>query len=91
MRLSADILDALKSRNALPTDAIEDVIWGNVPQVCEQGACLARSAVLSVGFRRAGARPRDHPLLRQRAQAVKLAANQVRAGAGTAMSRAGSR
>ena len=33
--------------HGLPPDAVEDVIWGNVTQVGEQGGCLARSAVLA--------------------------------------------
>ena len=34
----------------LDTADIEDVIWGNVTQVAEQGGCLARSAVLMSDF-----------------------------------------
>ena len=44
--LSAKILNAVKERNGLTGHAVEDVIWGNVTQVGEQGGCLARSAVL---------------------------------------------
>ncbi|MEY4872135.1 MAG: hypothetical protein RLZZ563_1465, partial [Pseudomonadota bacterium] len=44
--LSAKILNAVKDRNGLTGHAVEDVIWGNVTQVGEQGGCLARSAVL---------------------------------------------
>ena len=43
--LSAGILNAVKARNGLEGHAVEDVIWGNVTQVGEQGGCLARSAV----------------------------------------------
>ena len=46
LNLSTTTLNALKSRNGLNGHAVEDVIWGNVTQVGEQGACLARSAVL---------------------------------------------
>jgi len=46
-RLSAVALNALKERNNLDGHAVEDVIWGNVTQVGEQGACLARTAVLA--------------------------------------------
>jgi acetyl-CoA C-acetyltransferase len=44
--LSAKVLNAVKARNGLEGHAVEDVIWGNVTQVGEQGGCLARSAVL---------------------------------------------
>ena len=46
-RLSAGVLNALKERNGLEGHAVEDVIWGNVTQVGEQGGCLARTAVLA--------------------------------------------
>ncbi|MBC6406807.1 MAG: acetyl-CoA C-acetyltransferase [Rhodobacteraceae bacterium] len=46
VRLSALVLNALKARNTLSGHAVEDVIWGNVSQIGEQGACLARTAVL---------------------------------------------
>ena len=47
LRLSADMLNALRARTGGAADAAEDVIWGNVTQVKEQGGCLARSAVLA--------------------------------------------
>ena len=46
-RLSAGVLNELKARNNLEGHAVEDVIWGNVTQVGEQGGCLARPAVLA--------------------------------------------
>ena len=46
LRLSALTLNAVKERNNLDGHAVEDVIWGNVTQVGEQGGCLARAAVL---------------------------------------------
>ncbi len=48
--LSAQMLDALAGRNGLKGPVVEDVIWGNVTQVGEQGGCLARSAVLASGL-----------------------------------------
>jgi len=50
VRLSAETLNTLKSRNNLDTKQVEDVVWGNVTQVAEQGGCLARSAVLYSEF-----------------------------------------
>ena len=46
LKISSEILNAIKDRNNLDTALLEDVIWGNVTQVGEQGGCLARSAVL---------------------------------------------
>ena len=48
--LSAKILKELRERNSLNTEEIEDVIWGNVTQVGEQGGCLARSAVIAANY-----------------------------------------
>ena len=82
LRLSALTLDALRDRNGLPENAVEDVIWGNATQVAEQGGCLARSAVLASGI---GERVPGLSINRFCAsglEAVNLAANQVRAGAG---------
>jgi acetyl-CoA C-acetyltransferase len=84
LRLSAVVLDALRERSGLPENAVEDVIWGNVTQVAEQGGCLARSAVLASGL---GERIPGLSINRFCAsglEAVNLAANQVKAGAGEA-------
>ncbi len=84
VRLSATILNALKSRNDLATDAIEDVIWGNVTQVGEQGGCLARSAVLLSDFDQSVPGLSINRFCASGLEAVNLAANQVGAGAGSA-------
>jgi acetyl-CoA C-acetyltransferase len=82
LRLSADTLNALMERSGLPANAVEDVIWGNVTQVGEQGGCLARSAVLAsnVGEKVPGLSV--NRFCASGLEAVNLAANQVRAGAG---------
>ena len=82
LRLSAQVLDTLKDRAGLPENAVEDVIWGNVTQVGEQGGCLARSAVLasSLGERVPGLS--INRFCASGLEAVNLAANQIRAGAG---------
>ncbi|MGY6548331.1 MAG: acetyl-CoA C-acetyltransferase [Roseinatronobacter sp.] len=84
VRLSAHVLDALKSRNDLDTRAIEDVIWGNVTQVGEQGGCLARTAVMASGFDEQVPGLAINRFCASGMEAVNLAANQVRAGAGMA-------
>ncbi len=82
VRLSAVTLNALKARSGLPADAVEDVIWGNATQVMEQGGCLARSAVLlsDLGERVPGLS--INRFCASGLEAVNLAANQVKAGAG---------
>ena len=84
VRLSAVVLNALMDRNHLDTEAIEDVIWGNVTQVGEQGGCLARSAVLASQFHQRVPGLSINRFCASGMEAVNLAANQVRGGAGMA-------
>ncbi len=82
VRLSALVLDALKARSGLEGAAVEDVIWGNVTQVKEQGGCLARTAVLASGLDEAIPGLSVNRFCASGLEAVNLAANQVRGGAG---------
>jgi len=84
LRLSAHVLNALKARNELTGHAVEDVIWGNVTQVGEQGGCLARSAVLASDLDESIPGLAINRFCASGMEAVNLAANQVRAGAGQA-------
>ncbi len=82
--LSAKILDAIRTRNGLEGHAVEDVIWGNVTQVGEQGGCLARSAVLASGLDQSIPGLAINRFCASGMEAVNLAANQVKGGAGQA-------
>ena len=82
--LSARILNAIKARNHLDGQAVEDVIWGNVTQVGEQGGCLARSAVLLSDLDERVPGLSINRFCASGLEAVNLAANQVRGGAGAA-------
>ena len=82
--LSATALNAIKQRSDLDTTAIEDVIWGNVTQVAEQGACLARTAVLMSDFAESVPGVSINRFCASGLEAVNMAANQVRGGAGMA-------
>ncbi len=82
--LSAKVLNALKDRNGLAGPVIEDVIWGNVTQVGEQGGCLARSAVLASDLHEGIPGLAINRFCASGMEAVNLAANQVKAGAGHA-------
>jgi acetyl-CoA C-acetyltransferase len=84
LRLSALTLDAIRERNGLDTTQVEDVIWGNVTQIGEQGGCLARSVVLASGFDERVPGLSINRFCASGMEAVNLAANQVRAGAGQA-------
>jgi acetyl-CoA C-acetyltransferase len=82
--LSARMLNALKDRNNLTGHAVEDVIWGNVTQVGEQGGCLARSAVLLSDLDERIPGLAINRFCASGMEAVNLAANQVKGGAGQA-------
>jgi len=84
VRLSALVLNALQDRNGLEGHAVEDVIWGNVTQVKEQGGCLARTAVLASELDEAIPGLAINRFCASGMEAVNLAANQVRGGAGEA-------
>ncbi len=84
LRLSAQVLNALKERNNLDGHAVEDVIWGNVTQVGEQGGCLARSAVLASDLDESIPGLSINRFCASGMEAVNLAANQVKGGAGEA-------
>ena len=83
-RLSAGVLNELKARNNLDGHAVEDVIWGNVTQVGEQGGCLARTAVLASDLDQSIPGLAINRFCASGMEAVNLAANQVKGGAGQA-------
>ena len=82
--LSAKILNALQDRNGLSGHAVEDVIWGNVTQVGEQGGCLARSAVLASELDQSIPGLAINRFCASGMEAVNIAANQIKGGAGAA-------
>jgi acetyl-CoA C-acetyltransferase len=82
LRLSADTLNAIKARNGTAADDVEDVIWGNVTQVGEQGGLLARSAVLLSDLDQKVPGLAINRFCASGLEAVNLAANQVRGTGG---------
>ena len=84
VRLSAHVLNTLKARNGLDGHAVEDVIWGNVTQLGEQGGCLARTAVLASDLDERIPGLAINRFCASGLEAVNLAANQVKGGAGDA-------
>ncbi|MEM0978488.1 MAG: acetyl-CoA C-acetyltransferase [Pseudomonadota bacterium] len=84
VKLAADVLDEIVTRNNIEdTSQIEDVILGNVTQIGEQGACLARSAVLySDKLDESVPGVSVNRFCASGLEAVNMAANQVRGDAG---------
>ena len=81
--LSARMLDSVAERNGLEADSVDDVIWGNVTQVAEQGGCLARAAVLMSGIGERVPGVSINRFCASGLEAVNMAASQIKAG-GTA-------
>ncbi|MCT4372764.1 acetyl-CoA C-acetyltransferase [Yangia mangrovi] len=84
LRLSALVLDGLRSRNGLDGPVLEDVIWGNATQVGEQGGCLARSAVLASGLAETIPGLSINRFCASGLEAVMLGAAQLQGGLGQA-------
>lgn len=82
LRLAAEMLNAIRDRNDFPTDQVEDVILGCVTPVAEQGGDIARAAVLYAGWDEATPGLQINRFCASGLEAVNLAANQVRGGAG---------
>ena len=82
LRLSAEVLNALRDRTGLDTAQVEDVIWGCVTPVAEQGGDIARSAVLYAGWDERTPGLQINRFCASGLEAVNLAANQIRGGAG---------
>ncbi len=82
LALSASVLNALRERTGLDTAQVEDVIWGCVTPVGEQGGEIARSAVLYAGWDERAPGLHINRFCASGLEAVNLAANQIRGGAG---------
>ena len=48
--LAAQVLASVRERNGLPDDAVEDIAFGCVSPVGEQGAVITRTAALQAGY-----------------------------------------
>ena len=82
--LSAQMIDAILRRSKIPNDCIEDVIWGNVTQIGEQGGCLARASVLLSKLEDSVPGLSINRFCASGLEAVNLAAMQVREGSHSA-------
>ena len=78
--LSVTALKALKARNRLPEDAVDDVVLGIVEPVGEQGGDLARVAALRAGLGEKVAGVQINRFCASGLEAVTNAAGRVMAG-----------
>ena len=80
LSLATQVLEALRDRNDLDTSKVDDVILGCVSPVGEQGADIARTAVLSAGWAQTVAGVQINRFCASGLEAVNMAAAKVKAG-----------
>ncbi|HUP92373.1 MAG TPA: acetyl-CoA C-acetyltransferase [Solimonas sp.] len=80
VHLLANLLWALRERNALDTSRVDDVVLGCVTPVGEQGADIARTAVLYAGWDQSVAGVTQSRFCASGLEAVNLAAMKVLSG-----------
>jgi acetyl-CoA C-acetyltransferase len=80
LSLATQVLEALRDRNNLDTSKVDDVILGCVSPVGEQGADIARTAVLSAGWAQTVAGVPINRFCASGLEAVNMAAAKVKSG-----------
>ena len=80
LSLAAQQLQAIRDRNGLDTALVDDVILGCVSPVGEQGACIARAAVLAADYDKSTAGVQINRFCASGLEAVNMAAAKVVAG-----------
>jgi acetyl-CoA C-acetyltransferase len=80
LELATQQLDALRARNNLDTAKLDDVILGCVDPVGEQGADIARAAVLKAGYADSVPGVQINRFCASGLEACNMAAGQVMAG-----------
>jgi acetyl-CoA C-acetyltransferase len=78
--LAVTALEALRERNVLDTAAVDDVVLGCVEPVAEQGADIARVAVLEAGYAETTAGVQINRFCASGLEACNMAAAQVMSG-----------
>jgi acetyl-CoA C-acetyltransferase len=78
--LLATVLKAIKNRNDLDTSYIDDVIMGCVSPIGEQGADIARTAVLAAGYDQSVAGVQVNRFCSSGLEAINMAAAYVMSG-----------
>ncbi len=81
VELARQALDAVAERNNLPENSVDDVVLGCVSPVAEQGAVIARSAVLRSGLGQETSGVQVNRFCASGLEAVNAAAGQIAAGA----------
>ena len=80
LELSATPLRALRARHQFDTALVDDVILGCVTPIGEQGACIARTAVLAAGYDQSVSGVQVNRFCASGLEAVNMAAALVMSG-----------
>jgi acetyl-CoA C-acetyltransferase len=80
LSLATQVLEALRDRNGLDTSKVDDVILGCVAPVGEQGADIARTAVLAADYAQTTAGVQINRFCASGLEAVNMAAAKVASG-----------
>jgi acetyl-CoA C-acetyltransferase len=80
LSLSVQVLNALKERNDLDTSKVDDVILGCVAPIGEQGADIARTAVLNADYSQSTAGVQINRFCASGLEACNMAAAKVMSG-----------
>ncbi|RMD86901.1 MAG: acetyl-CoA C-acetyltransferase [Alphaproteobacteria bacterium] len=80
IQLATQVLEAVRDRNELDTSAVDDVIFGCVTPVGEEGACIPRVAAINAGFAETVAGVQINRFCASGLEACNMAAGQVMAG-----------
>jgi acetyl-CoA C-acetyltransferase len=80
VNLASQVLASLRDRNHLDTSRVDDVVFGCVSPVGEQGSCIARIAALNAGFDQSAPGKQLNRFCASGLEAVNTAAAQIMAG-----------
>jgi acetyl-CoA C-acetyltransferase len=83
LELSSQVLQGLRDRNGLDTTLVDDVVWGCVTPVGEQGGDIARAAVLAAGYSQSTGGVQINRFCASGLEAVNMAAAKVMSGEAT--------
>ena len=78
--LATQVLQSLRDRNELDTSLVDDVIFGCVTPVGEEGACIPRVAAVSAGYDESVAGVQVNRFCASGLEATNMAAGQIMAG-----------
>ncbi len=80
LALATQVLEALRDRNGLDTALVDDVAFGCVSPVGEQGAVVTRTALINAGYAETTAGIQVNRFCASGLEAINIAAAKVKAG-----------